>query len=88
MMPFRQGVLLNGASAGPAMMGVVETRASSFSLDRLSVNTCTEDWRDDTSDMVEGVARESVELVNAGRLWELSLVALDGREKGRSRADT
>ena len=39
IMPLRLGVLGRGASAGPAMMGTVVTTGSSFSLDRLSVNT-------------------------------------------------
>lgn len=66
------------SSTGFAMMGIGEEGKLDFS-DGVSSEVMTiAGCREEASDMVDGVARESVDVVSAGKLLELSSDGLGG----------
>ncbi len=69
------------------MTGTGDVTGSIFSLGPSVGNRFAGDCKEETSDMVDGVARESVEFDNGGRWWALS-PGLEVRENGLSSADT
>ena len=65
-------------STGFAMTGTLEDGYGDLSDGGWSTLAVIAGWREDVSDIVEGVAKESVEVVKAGRLLELSSDGLGG----------